>query len=78
MEQDIYYLQFIAVASGGYKTAFNLSVIATQFFYFSVKSYPANVLAHLLINIVSISLFDRCDRDKPKKINILLLSGMAD
>ena len=46
----------------------------------SVKNFPANAIkisAAILhtVNLLSFSLFDRCDSDKPEKINILLLSG---
>ena len=43
--RDIYLLRFIAVASGGYKTDFNLNnIIATLSFYFIVKKWPATVI----------------------------------
>ena len=43
----------------------------------SVKNSPANVIkmSAVILNPVSFSLFDRCDSDRPKKINILLLFG---
>ena len=43
----------------------------------SVKNSPANAIkiSAAILNLVSFSLFDRCDSDKPEKINILLLSG---
>ena len=46
----------------------------------SVKNSQANAIkisAAILqtVNLLSFSLFDRCDSDKPEKINILLLSG---
>ena len=46
----------------------------------SVKNFPANAIkisAAILetVNLLSFSLFDRCDSDKPEKTNILLLSG---
>ena len=46
----------------------------------SVKHAPANAIkisAAILqtVNLLSFSPFDRCDSDKPEKINILLLSG---
>ena len=48
----------------------------------SVKHSPANAIkisAAILqtVNLLSFSLFDRCDSDKPEKINILLLSGFC-
>ena len=49
---------------------------------FSVKDSPVNAIkisAAILqtVNLLSFSLFDRCDSDKPEKINILLLSGFC-
>ena len=46
----------------------------------SVKNSPANAIkisAAILptVNFLSFSLFDRCESNKPEKINILLLSG---
>ena len=57
------------------KTDFKLNnIIAT-----SLKNSPANVIkvSAAILNLVSFSLFDRRDSDKPEKINIPLLSGSA-
>ena len=42
-----------------------------------VKNSPVNVIkvSAAILNLVSFSLFDRRDSDKPEKINILFLSG---
>ena len=61
----IYLLRFIAVASGGYKNDFNLNMIATSE---KKKNSPANVnkVSAAILNLVSFSLFDRRDSDKPE------------
>ena len=43
----------------------------------SVKNSPANVfkVSAAILNLVSFSLFDEHDSDKPEKINIALLYG---
>ena len=75
--RDIYVLRFIA--SGGWKSDFTLNnTIAILCLFFSlVKDSPANTIkvSAAILKVVSFSLFDRCDSDKPVKINILLLSG---
>ena len=63
----MYLLQFVAVASGGYKTDFNLNnIIATLCLLFSsVKNSPANAIKILavILNLVS----DKPDSDENRK-----------
>ena len=75
----IYLPRFIAVTSGGYKTDFNLNNICSDSVssISSVKTSPANAIkiSATIFNLVTFSLFNQCDSDKPEEINILLLSA---
>ena len=76
--RDIYLLRFIAVSSDGYKLL--TPILNNSDFVSSVSSVkysPANVLkiSVAILNLVSFSLLDQRDSNKPEKINISLLSG---
>ena len=72
--KKFFLFRFVAVASSGYKTGFNLNnILAPLSVYFFRKRFTSKCHHHF--KPCSFSLFDRRNSDKLEKINVLLLSG---